>query len=70
MIDMRQVNSANIHSIGYDAANKELHVEFKGRKGYVYKEVSPEIYAKFKGSQSLTKFLNANIKGKHEYRRL
>ncbi len=42
-VEMKNVASSNIHSIGYNPEAKELHVRFKGSgETYVYSGVTPE----------------------------
>jgi len=39
-----KVKSSNLNSIGYDEDKKELEVEFKGGRLYIYSAVPKEIY--------------------------
>lgn len=60
------VISSYIHTIGYDADRKELHVAFKGSGSYVYHGVSPEQHQALMAADSKGKHLNKFIVGKHK----
>ncbi len=64
------VESTNIVAIGYDVEEAELHVQFNSGTEYVYLAVEPEVVAFFLNSPSKGRYLNDNIKGKYEYRRV
>lgn len=70
MTTMHPVNSSNIHSIGYLVNGKELHVKFANGSTYAYKDVPPEVFTAMRHSESKMKFLNAEIKGKFEHRKI
>ncbi len=46
-IKMTPVKSSNIQAIGYDAVNKELHVQFTSGKTYAYYGVTPKQHGEF-----------------------
>lgn len=65
---MRNVYSSHVDSVGYDAAEAELHVEFKDGTRIVYKAVSAPVAAEILGAPSVGKALHTNIRGKYEWR--
>ncbi len=66
------VDSRVIWSIGYDAAQRILEIEFRGtREVYEYFDVPPEEHAAFFASESKGTYLNQVFKPKdYSYRRL
>ena len=69
--EMKPVESSQIKAIGYDAAAKELHVEFNTGALYSYADVSPSLWNEFDEAESKGSFFHKNIKkGGFEYRRL
>lgn len=62
--------SSNIDSVQYDDEKRELAVTFKRGGTYVYERVSPVDYIRFKAAPSKNGFLNSNIKGKYNFRRV
>lgn len=68
--NMVPVQSSNIVAIGYDGEPRELRVEFKGNRTYVYSGVSPEEFDAFLKADSKGKHLNENIKPKHAFVRV
>lgn len=67
-IEWVEVESSNIGSIGHDGRN--LYVRFKNDTVYKYADVAGSIVQEFVKSESKGKFLNANIKGKFEYKKI
>lgn len=67
-------NSSNINGATYDAKTKKVLVRFHNGSVYEYADVPFEIWKRFQatfdGSSSAGKFLNANFKGKFDYRQL
>lgn len=61
---MVPVNSSNVEAVGYDPANREMHVRFKGSSTYVHHNVGPDEHAAFVKSPSLGKHYHANFKDK------
>ena len=61
-------NSSVIEEVGYDSVLQDLFVRFKGGKVYMYLDVPPEIYGKFKelvqNQESVGKFFSKNVRGK------
>ena len=63
-IERQKVESSQIESIGYDAENKTLEVEFKnGGAIYQYYNVDAATYDGMVAAESKGKFLGKNIKG-------
>lgn len=63
-IERQKVESSQIESIGYDAENKTLEVEFKnGGSVYQYYNVDAATYEEMVAAESKGKFLGQKIKG-------
>ena len=63
----RQVKSSALQSIGYDAENHILELEFREHSGvWQYLNFKPAAYKKFVNSESLGNFFVTRIKGKYE----
>lgn len=60
------VDSSNIDSIGYDAGERILEVEFRNGGVYRYLDVPEEIYTALNESASVGSFLFREIKGVFE----
>ena len=58
--------SSNILGFDYDPEKKELIVEFKGNRRYLYLNIPEGIVRAFQNSPSFGKFHNKNIRGKYE----
>jgi hypothetical protein len=69
MMEMQKVSSSQINAIGYDAEERTLRVEFNSGTSYVYTGVPPETFAAMLASESVGKFLAAEIKGKFSFSR-
>ena len=63
------VDSSNVASIGYDAEQMILEVEFNNSAIYQYYDVPTQIYTDFLNSVSKGRFLWANIRDVYEYAR-
>lgn len=63
------VDSSNIDQIGYDAAQMELHVIFKGGSLYVYSDVPAEVFDELQIAGSKGRYLNLRVKGVYNYDR-
>ena len=62
----RQVQSSALQSIGYDADNHILELEFRENSGvWQYLNFKPAAYKKFVNSASLGNFFVTRIKGKY-----
>jgi hypothetical protein len=64
---MNQVESSNIHSVGYDDETQTLHVRFKsGNKTYVYEDVPKSEYDNMLDAESVGRHFHNNIKGQYK----
>lgn len=63
MVKTVKVNSTAIKTLQYDSTRKDLKVNFKSGKVYVYTPVSSEFFNKLNNSESKGRFFNKNIKG-------
>lgn len=61
-MERKAVDSSNIASVGYDAANKILEVEFKVGSIYQYSDVPPDLAEKMVKAESPGRFLNQYVK--------
>lgn len=61
-------NSSTVNHIRYLQDQKILEVTFTTRKVYRYFSVEPEKWNEAIKAESIGKFLNTEIKGKHEYK--
>lgn len=80
-IDLQDVVSNQIHSIGHDAASNTLAIRFTSRKGgavgpgclYHYQNVTAADFKAFQDAESLGKHFGAHIKAcpkKHPYAKI
>jgi hypothetical protein len=68
--EMIAVVSSQIASIGYDRDEAELYVTFNSGSTYVYMAVPSLVFAAMQKADSIGKFLNSQIKGTYEFRKL
>lgn len=61
------VESSNLASIGYDAENNILEIEFNHGGIYQYFNVPSEVYEELINSASHGKYFAANIKNVYDY---
>jgi len=61
-MDREPVASSNVESIGYDAAEGMLEVEFKGGAVYQYTGIPQELYAELCEAGSVGSFIHRRIK--------
>ncbi len=64
------VKSSNLASIGYDAENEILELEFKHGGIYQYFDVSESVYEELMNADSHGKYFSANIKNDYEYQKM
>lgn len=66
--------SSNLKSFDYDINTRILTVVFKGNAKYEYAGVPIEVHAKmveaYMRKESVGRFLNKEIKGKYEYKKV
>ncbi len=67
MMDRKSVDSSHIESIGYDAVNSILEIEFIKGGLYQYFDVPEHIYEELMSAGSHGEYLSHNIKGKYSY---
>lgn len=65
-----QVNSSNIHSIGYDTQSSVLEVKFTSGDVYQYFNVPEYLYQQFLHTPSHGQFLNDNIRYNYRYQKV
>lgn len=64
------VKSTQIKRIAHDAETNTAIVHFTNGGIYEYAEFPPEKFELFKSSESAGKFLGAEVKGKHPYKKV
>lgn len=68
---MIKVDSTNIYSVGYKADTQTLTVKFKvSGQVYEYLNVPQTLYEGLMASESKGKYINDNIRGQFNYRRV
>lgn len=64
------VESSSLDAVGYDPARKRLYVRFRSGYTYAYDEVAKSVFDDLLTADSKGRFLNQEIKGAYDYRRL
>lgn len=67
-VQMKQVTSSHIHSVGYDDAAQELHVKYKSGQTSIYSGVSQEKARQVTNSHSVGSAIHSTIKNEHDHR--
>jgi hypothetical protein len=67
---MVPVESTSIQLVGYDEDARELYVQFRRGRTYVYFDVRPSAYTALLEAPSKGRYLNFEIKPYHQYRRV
>jgi hypothetical protein len=67
--DMHAVSSSNISSVGYDAENQTVYVQFLDGSTYAYKGVSEHEFENLRTAPSVGSYLNRNYKNVYPYER-
>ena len=63
-VKMIEVESSNIHSIGYDTATSRLFIRFRdGMRLYRYDRVPPVMWIDFRLAKHINRFFVDQIKG-------
>jgi KTSC domain len=70
MPPMAYVDSSNIEAIGYDEANRELYVQFRNGRTYVYIDVPSELHRELLDADSKGSYFNRAIRPNFEFREL
>jgi hypothetical protein len=60
-VDRKRVNASNIRSVGYDAGQRLLEVEFTSGSIVQYLGVSPEVYRRLMNAPSLASYFKDEI---------
>ena len=66
-MERQRVTSTNIRSIGYDATNETLEVEFNSGGLYQYFNVPETVYTALMRASSKGRYLNDQIKDRYRY---
>jgi hypothetical protein len=66
----QSVESSNLASVGYDAENEILEVEFKHGGVYQYFDVPNDEYEALMNADSHGKYFVANIRNDYEYNKI
>ncbi len=64
------VESSDLVSIGYDARERLLEIEFKEGRIYQYLDVEPDVYERFTRTDSYGEYFNAHINKHYRYQRV
>lgn len=67
---MHEVESSNVKAIGYETETNTLKVEYKSGLKYEYSDVPANVFDELLESVSKGKYMNQNIKGQYEGRRV
>ena len=60
-MERKRVNASNIRSVGYDARQQILEIEFSSGAIVQYSDVSPEVHRRFMSSPSPGSFYQDQI---------
>lgn len=66
--EMIFVDSTNVEAVGYDEESRELHVQFRNGKVYIYADVPEETHRELLNADSKGSYLNREIKPNYECR--
>lgn len=70
-MEMKEVKSTQIHSLGFDPATGTLAIRFHGKNGpgglYHYSNFTPEQFKAFSECESKGKYFGANVRGNKDY---
>ena len=69
-MERQSVSSSNLASIGYDAENEILEVEFKHGGIYQYFGVPENIYDELMNASSQGVYFSANIRNNYEFEKI
>ena len=62
--------SSNVKAIAYDPQGPVLYVQFHNGAVYEYMDFPPDKWQEFLNSPSKGKYLNSNIRGRYETRKI
>ena len=60
-MERKRINASSIRSVGYDAGQQVLEIEFSSGSVVQYSGVSPEVHRRFTGSPSPGSFFQDQI---------
>jgi hypothetical protein len=66
-MEMTNVDSSNVESVGYDEDSSTLQIEFKNGAMYQYFDVTEDVFIGLRDADSVGRYLAANIKGTYRY---
>ena len=69
-MERQSVSSSNLASIGYDAENEILEVEFKHGGIYQYFDVPENVYDELMNADSHGVYFSANIRNNYEFEKI
>ena len=69
-MERQRVSSTNVQSIGYDATNHTLEVEYHGGGLYQYFDVPANMHAALMRTSSKGRYLNDHIKDHYRCRKI
>ncbi|MEN6349882.1 MAG: KTSC domain-containing protein [Syntrophomonas sp.] len=69
-LDMKQVSSSNVDSLGYDEQNKIAYVRFLNGSLYIYKDVPQHEFDALFNAPSIGSYLHRNFKNVYPYERI
>ncbi len=68
---LRRVESSSVDAVGYDPSTRRLYIRFVGSgRAYVYYDVGQSVFDDLISADSKGRFVNSEIKGAYQYRRL
>ena len=69
-MERKRVNSGTIRSVGYDAAQRTLEIEFTGGSIVQYVNVPAEVHRRFLAAPTQASFFRDNIEEEFTARRI
>jgi hypothetical protein len=69
-MDRKNIESSMIHSIGYDANNSTLEIEFNSGAVWQYFDFPESLWYEFNASESKGKFFHQKIKNQYSESRV
>ena len=69
-VEMVPVSSSNVASVGYDADNEIVHVQFLNGSEYIYKGVPLHEFEGLRDASSVGSYLHRNYKNVYPYERI
>jgi hypothetical protein len=64
------VDSSSVRSVGYDARQRELELEYQGGRVYRYFDVPVEVYRGLLRADSIGSFVNDVVKPRYRFDRV